>query len=190
MRITMMKILTLLMPALFLACGQAANPEKAPSGNPAPETTETSAAAPADQTQSPAATTTGANAQEPSSESVRQPEGPKASLTATYWAVVELNGKNVSGTTAKEMHLTFDPSSPQFKGHTGCNTVFGEFKTGAAGRISFLGIIPTSMDCQTADVEAAFLQALEEVNTYAINGNTLTLSKQKMAPALVLIAKR
>jgi len=178
----MMKSLLLFPLAILLACG---GPKSGDGTQPAHSEQPAAQAAPAgDQ---PTQATTGNTSPEPSATAASQ--GPKASFTGTYWKLIDLNGTPMEGKTAKEMYLLFDPSQPAFKGHSGCNTLWGEFLRGTADQLRFTYINNTSMNCGTPDIEASLIQALEAVASYAIAGNTLTLRNSKGATILRLEAR-
>lgn len=88
------------------------------------------------------------------------------------------------------MYIFFDPSSPQFKSHSGCNLVMGEAKTTGANKIWFINLLPTTMPCNTPKIDAEFQKALEVVAEYAINGNNLQLNKKGAVPVMKFVAKR
>jgi heat shock protein HslJ len=191
-----MKQVFLLLLAALLACGQADTTNQANATSSGEPATTTSAPA-SEQATAPANTTDGttapAAAGAPAAAApATQPaatSGPKASLTATYWRMIALNGKPMAGQTAKEMYLLLDPSSPQFKGHSGCNTVMGETKRGNTNQLRFINLINTTMDCRTPAIEAEFMQALEGIRSYAIQGNMLALSLGDGKVAMTLEAR-
>ena len=159
-----MKLFTVFVVALFLACADASTSTTAQS-NPNP-----SSAAPSNQ-QAPA-------------EAINQ-----TPLTGTYWKVVELNGKSMEGKTEKEMYLFLDPSSPQFKSHSGCSMVLGEAKRGGANQMWFINLLPTTNTCKTPEIDAEFQKALEVISEYSLNGNVLLLSKKGSVPVMKLTTK-
>lgn len=191
-----MKLASLLFLAALLACGQADTTNTTNATGSAESTTATSstgndpAAAPAntaDGTTAPDAGNAPA-ASAPAAQTTAS-SGPKASLTATYWRMIALNGKSMAGQTAKEMYLLLDPSSPQFKGHSGCNTVMGEAKRGTGNQLRFTNLLTTSMDCKTPAIEAEFTQTLESIRSFAIQGNMLALSLGDGKVAMTLEAR-
>jgi heat shock protein HslJ len=115
--------------------------------------------------------------------------GPQASLTGTYWKLLELNGKNMEGKTAKEMYLTIDPSSPQVKSHSGCSLVMAEAKTSGTNQLWFINLLNTTGECKTPDIDAEFIKAMEGISQYDIDGNILILSKGGAEPTMKFMAK-
>lgn len=111
------------------------------------------------------------------------------SITGTYWKVVELNGKNVEGQTAKEMYFLLDPDSPQFKAHSGCKLVIGEAKRSGTNLVRFTNLINTAGDCTTPGIDADFTVAVKAVTQYAISGNTLQLKKDATTVLIKCVAK-
>lgn len=138
--------------------------------------------------QSPSTKTTGH-----SSAAASKPTGTVTTqnkpLVETNWKVVELNGQNVQGKTAKEMYFLFDPSSPQFKSHSGCNLVIGEAKRSGTNLMQFTNLINTSMECSTPTIDADFLKAVQSVRQYTISGNTLLLKKDAATVVIKCVAK-
>lgn len=127
-----------------------------------------------------------------SKSSAEQPSAAVANqtpLTGTYWKVVELNGKSMEGKTEKEMYLFLDPSSAQFKSHSGCSMVLGEAKRGGANQMWFINLLPTTNTCKTPEIDAEFQKALEVISEYSLNGNVLLLSKKGSEPVMKLTTK-
>ncbi len=194
-----MKYLLVLLSITILSCSERAttssaqapeapNAQTAPTANEAPvapsaNTAPDAPSAPAAQT-APTAPTPSQQAQ------VKQAAGaPQVPVAGINWKLVELNGKNIEGKTAKEMYLFLDPSSPLFKSHSGCNLVTGEVKRGGTDQMWFINLLPTTMDCNTPDIDAEFQRALELVSFYKVTGKTLVLSKKGNVPVMTFIAK-
>ncbi|MBK9106290.1 MAG: META domain-containing protein [Saprospiraceae bacterium] len=114
---------------------------------------------------------------------------PQVPVAGIHWKLIELNGKNVEGKTAREMYLFLDPSSPIFKSHSGCNLVTGEAKRGGTNQMWFINLIPTSGDCKTPDIDLEFQKALAETAFYKVTGKTLVLSKKGQVPVMTFVAK-
>lgn len=153
---------------------------QANTSTPASTTAPESTAAPESNTQ--ASTTTPTTSTNPVSSA--HPSAPaqvshkgNAPLLGTYWKVVELNGKDMANKTAKEMHFLFDPGSPQFKSHSGCNMVMGEAKRTGNNALQFTNLLNTTSECKTPDIDAEFLKAVEAVTQYTLEGNTLLMKK-------------
>ena len=176
----MMKFFLLLPYLLLMACGGSQ-----PADHTPPVSTGQPPAVPTQD--QPAQASSGNSKPEPVSSPAAQ--GPKASFAGTYWKLVDLNGTPVAGKTTKEMYLLFDPSQPAFKGHSGCNTLWGEILRGTADQLRFTYINNTSMSCGTPDIETALIQSLEAVASYAIAGQTLTLRNRQGTAILQLEAR-
>ena len=200
-----MKYLPVLLAITILSCSERAttssaqapgspNAQTAPAANeakdaPAAQTAPSANTAP-DAPSAPAAQTA-PSAPTPSQQAqVKQAAGaPQVPVAGINWKLVELNGKNIEGKTAKEMYLFLDPSSPLFKSHSGCNLVTGEVKRGGTDQMWFINLLPTTMDCNTPDIDAEFQRALELVSFYKVTGKTLVLSKKGNVPVMTFIAK-
>ena len=154
----------------------------APSAQTAPEAPNAASAQAA-----PAAPSTRTSAQQ---AQITQAAGaPQVPVAGIHWKLIELNGKNVEGKTAREMYLFLDPSSPIFKSHSGCNLVTGEAKRGGTNQMWFINLIPTSGDCKTPDIDLEFQKALAETSFYKVTGKTLVLSKKGQVPVMTFVAK-
>jgi len=82
----------------------------------------------------------------------------------------------------KKPTLTFDTSRNQLSGHTSCNTVNGPF-TLSGNAISFKQPLSmTKMYCEGGG-ESTFIEALKQVDSYAISedGKVLSFSKGDVA---------
>lgn len=138
---------------------------------------------------SQAQTSTPAAAQPNAPAAQQVTPGASNTLTGTYWKVVEVNGQNVENKTAKEMHFLFDPASPQFKGHTGCNMIMGEAKRTGNNQIRFINLLNTEAACNTPDLNKQFQQAVESITEFNITGNTLLLKKDASTVLIKCVAK-
>ena len=99
-----------------------------------------------------------------------------ATLTGTYWKLLELGGTAVSVPEGgREPHLILAGNDSRLRGHGGCNSFFGQFDhDGDSLRFSAIG--STMMACpEGMEAEDAFLQALQGVNRFGISGLFLTL---------------
>ncbi|MEO6637796.1 MAG: META domain-containing protein [Ginsengibacter sp.] len=114
---------------------------------------------------------------------------PKASLTENYWKLTMLMGKTVTMDSAnqKEMHIVLKKDGT-VQGFGGCNGFGGSYTTKNDFNIYFSDLIHTMMACPEIDTENEFLTVLQTVDNYYVTGDTLTLSKAKMAPMARLVA--
>lgn len=192
----MTKYFSLFLLLIAMSCAEkTAETTTQAATEPAASTPTSTSAAPVDQAPATSSTspvtqetqTTPATSQQPAATQVVP--GKKYALTATYWILTELNGKNIEGKTAREMYIFFDPTSPQFKGHSGCNLVMGEAKTKGSNQMWFINLLPTSGPCNTPEIDTEFQKALAEVAGYTVTGNVLVLSKKGAVPVLKFRAK-
>lgn len=100
----------------------------------------------------------------------------QASLTGTYWKLVEVDGKAVTTPPGmKEAHLLLDGDESGVRGNAGCNRFFGQFEAGET-EIAFSALGSTMMACPEAmDTERAFLAALGAAAAFRIQGEVLEL---------------
>lgn len=107
------------------------------------------------------------------------PTSSKASLTNTYWKLVELDGARVSMTPEqeREVRITLDDNG-KVTGFTGCNQVMGGY-TVAADVLRFTQLAGTRMMCPppAMQLESAVLANLNSVTGFRIDGEQLILLK-------------
>ena len=103
--------------------------------------------------------------------------GADSALEGTRWALTKLSDNPVSTDAGPNApYLQFDASTHRVSGSGGCNRVAGSY-TLTGDQLSFSQMAGTMMACiQGMDTEHAFLQALGQVATYKIAGQTLVLS--------------
>lgn len=98
-------------------------------------------------------------------------------LVGTHWKLMELNGRPVKvGQNTPEPHIVLDSTTNRFNGNAGCNTFFGSYKLGEAGKITFSQVAATRMMCLDMEVENLFLPVFESIDGYSIKGNELTFT--------------
>lgn len=98
-------------------------------------------------------------------------------LEGTLWKLTELNGKPVK-TTGEEHapNLIFHAKEKRVSGSGGCNRIMGGYMVRGES-IHFNGVASTMMACQHGmDTEQAFLAALQKVQTWKLDGSSLSLS--------------
>jgi heat shock protein HslJ len=96
-------------------------------------------------------------------------------LTGKIWALTELEGKPLVAGTGISAEFTADG---RVSGSAGCNRYSGTY-TVSGNSITFSSpMASTMMMCEQAvmDQESAYLKALGEAKTYAVNGDQLTLT--------------
>lgn len=107
------------------------------------------------------------------------PASSTASLTNTYWKLVELDGARVTMTPEqeREVRITLDDNG-KVSGFTGCNRVMGSY-TVAADVLRFTQLGGTRMMCPppAMQLESAVLAHLNSVTGFRIEGEQLILLK-------------
>lgn len=102
-----------------------------------------------------------------------------ASLTNTYWKLVELHGARVTMTPEqeREVRITLDDNG-KITGFTGCNQVMGGY-TVAADLLRFTQLAGTRMMCPppAMQLESAVLANLNSVTGFRIEAERLILLK-------------
>lgn len=105
-------------------------------------------------------------------------------LQEKYWKLTELYGNPV--TTAegqREAYVIFRSFDNRYHGNGGCNGYSGAYELLDNGRIKLLPAISTQMACQNGmDTETGLHDVLRQVDTYIVNGDTMVLTKARMAP--------
>jgi len=106
------------------------------------------------------------------------PEGPRATLTNTYWKLTVLAGARIAllPEQTREVRITLDGGGTRVHGFSGCNALQGQYAN-ADGRLTFGALAGTRMACAAPlmALEASFLQALGRTTSYRIDGEELTL---------------
>lgn len=101
-----------------------------------------------------------------------------------YWKLVELNGKPVAVDSMfiKEPHIIFRDNDNRMFGHGGCNNISAVFAVESINRITISKAISTQMACPRMELEQEFLDVLQRVDNFNVNGDNLMLNKARMAP--------
>ena len=105
-----------------------------------------------------------------------EPRAALAELENTYWKLVEVGGAAVEAPEeGREAHLILRPPEKRVSGSTGCNQINGGY-TLEGERLEFGPLATTLRACpDEADIERAFLDALESVTRYELYGERLEL---------------
>ena len=88
----------------------------------------------------------------------------------------------------KEIHITLRKEGNRVEGFGGCNGFGGTYETKNNFNISFSSMIGTMMACPKLDTENEFFNVLKNVDNYYVTGDTLSLSKAKMATMARFVA--
>ena len=100
-------------------------------------------------------------------------------LENTYWKLTRLGGNAVSGTPGqREPHLIINSETHRARGYGGCNGFGGEYRL-EGDNIRLGPLAATQMACvQGMQNEQSFLQALDRVRRWRIDGTRLELLDQ------------
>jgi len=111
-------------------------------------------------------------------------------LQDTKWILVELMGVPVDAAKLqKKPFLLLQSAEKRAVGTAGCNNFNGSYELEEAiQRIRFSKMASTLMACEHMEVEAQFLELIETVDNYSLNGNSLTLNRARMAPLARFVA--
>ena len=114
-------------------------------------------------------------------QSVRDPR-----IEDRRWLLVEVMGAAYEPPDeGREAFLSLDSNLAQASGNSSCNNFFGGYVIHAGQRIRFAGNMgATMMACPDMTTEQSFLEALRQVDNYALSGDELSLNRARMAPLL------
>lgn len=102
-------------------------------------------------------------------------------LTHIRWELSQTQKeKEVSSTNQNKIHLLLNSTDNSITGFSGCNSFYGFYSVESESRISFLRISTSNLICSNEDMlyEESFLQKMESVTHYSINGEILTLKNK------------
>ena len=99
---------------------------------------------------------------------------PNASLTETYWRVISIyEAPYTPSENQREAHLKLRANNNAVQGFSGCNNFAGTYST-EGDAISLGPLAMTAMACiEGMDTEQQFGQALNEMDHYEIQGDTM-----------------
>lgn len=109
----------------------------------------------------------------------------ETSFEDTKWKLITFMGKAISD---KNAFITFSSNDNKVYGNASCNTFNGSYQLKEGFRVSVSKVATTLMACPDMSIETAFLEILEKVDNYSLNGNTMTLNKARMAPYAIFEA--
>jgi copper homeostasis protein (lipoprotein) len=121
----------------------------------------------------------------------KEPGGGLLPLWGTHWRLVELEGKAVPAPSdpRREAYILLDSHEERLSGSGGCNRIMGAFTMDGSGGLAFSKMASTRMMCpEGMDTEALMLKVLGEVDHYSMQGDSLFLSKGRMAPSARFLA--
>jgi uncharacterized lipoprotein NlpE involved in copper resistance len=107
----------------------------------------------------------------------------EVSIIGIKWKLVELMGKPIDAINRnnKEPFLQLFADG-KMAAYAGCNNMRGSYELKEGSRISFSNILSTKMACENMETEKVFAEILGKVDSYVINGNTLSLNRSRMSP--------
>lgn len=115
--------------------------------------------------------------------------GTRSDLRGTYWKLVELGGRRLETPAGgKEAHFLLLPGSDRINGNGGCNNFMGSYEESEGSRIRFSQMATTMMACAEVDYEPEYLGVFDTADNYALNRDTLSLNRARMAPLARFVA--
>ena len=106
------------------------------------------------------------------------------------WELTTLRGTPVEKNERVQPYLLFQQEGSQLSGSLGCNRLAGTFTLEGEQGIRISAVITTKMACPDQDLEYRFSGVLEQIDTWAIDGTSLTLSKGEKVAATFLARDR
>lgn len=109
---------------------------------------------------------------------------PAFELYERYWKLVAVNGHPfvADSNYRKEPHLIFKEKDNRVTGNDGCNSFFGAFDLAGFNHIQISNVGSTLMACPDLGAAAPLKDALQKVNQFQIDGDTLLLSQNGTVP--------
>ncbi len=95
---------------------------------------------------------------------------------------------SITSTDGKEVHIKFIQEGNKVEGFGGCNGFGGNYDTKNNFNISITNIISTMIACPQLETENELFNVLETADNFYIHGDTLLLSKAKMATMAKFVA--
>ena len=114
-------------------------------------------------------------------QSVRDPR-----IEDRRWLLFEVMGAPYEPSDeGREAFLLLDSNLTRASGNSSCNNFFGGYVIQNGQRIRFAGNMgATMMACPDMSMEQSFMEALREVDNYALSGDELSLNRARMVPLL------
>ena len=104
----------------------------------------------------------------------RKSKAPQSkSIVNTKWELVELQGKPVEA--HDNFFLTFNAEENRVSGRGDCNVLAGSYTSTEAGKLQMMNVASTRMMCPNQSEEDAFMQMLETIDSFKIDGDLLML---------------
>ena len=99
-------------------------------------------------------------------------------LLEKYWRLVKLNGKPIErdSTIQREAHIIFKEADNRIIGNGECNSISASFMTEGTNSIKVGRMISTKMACPRMAVESELLRGFENIDSFNVVGDTLTLN--------------
>jgi heat shock protein HslJ len=125
----------------------------------------------------------------PGSHSGEGANVPDASLTETYWKLIELDGQAADiGAGRREVHMVLTGEGSRVHGFSGCNRFTGGYQSDS-GNLTFTQLASTRMACiEGMELEQRFLGALSRTTRFSIQGNSLALYSGDEQPRMRFVA--
>jgi len=107
-----------------------------------------------------------------------------ADLVEKRWKLTELMGEKVeTPQNGKEAFIILHTEGARVNGNFGCNDFSGSYELKPGNRLYFNQLVGTQKMClSNMEIESAFKEALDRVDSYVINGDVLILNRARMAP--------
>ena len=105
---------------------------------------------------------------------------PNKNWYGRHLTVVEMAGTPVQTSgSPNDAHLIFNSDNGIINGSGGCNRIFGDYTLDRKKSIRFSEVGATRMTCQNQPFEDRFLDLLDRVRYYEIQGDMMLLKNSK-----------
>lgn len=112
-------------------------------------------------------------------------------LLEKYWKLTELGDEPIvfQEGQQREAHLILRFEGDRVNGHAGCNRFSGTYTLDADQQaLSFSPLAATKMACPAMQLERKYLQSLQRVSRYRLEGDNLVLLQDNGNPAATFVA--
>ena len=105
------------------------------------------------------------------------------------WTLQTLRGV-APATSIPLPSLQIDLKENRMTGNSGCNNYFASIESCSSTTLSFSAIGATRILCLSENIESDYFQALQEVTTYKIQENSLSLLNEQGEEVVKMIKKQ
>ncbi|WP_461488691.1 META domain-containing protein [Pontibacter sp. HJ8] len=106
-----------------------------------------------------------------------------AGIQGSYWMLLSLQGQDLEGVPdTHTAYIRFEEGNDEVKGFAGCNRLTGRYQL-RNDSLQLTNLSTTRMSCPNIEQENFMMKILDQVDSYEIAGDVLTLFHNKSAVA-------